>query len=432
MKKSLLSIILIVVLCFLTACSNPTVNDASSIDNSMIISNEEEISSEEIIEEKPTTVLISQKFSPKAEVKSVVLNSGASNTGSVFGYKLFKNAHRENENTLISPISIMYALAMAQNGASGQTLRQFENAFGVDRNTLNVYLKNYLDSATEELKLAQSMWLKPQGNIKDSFLQTNADYFKSDIFSTPMDDTSVAEINKWIEEKTDGEIKEAVDRISPNTQLMLVNATLFNGKWEEPYDDWYVRENDFNNFDGSVSKATFLRSVEYQFLSGDGFTGFYKVYDNERFYFTALLPDENSSLSELISSLDGSDFSEIINNVQNEKVIAEIPEFDIDYKVDLIPILKKMGIKDAFNFSTADFSDMGDIGLYLSQTQHNTSIKLDRYGTKAAASTHAASDSKGPYVPPKEVILNRPFLYAIYDSQAEMPVFIGTVCSLPQ
>lgn len=429
MKKAILSVILAALIFVLSACTGGKVTTVADNASSEVVSNLL-IEDEEPAQEK--TVLLSEDFLPKAKVQKVNLKGGASKTGSFFSYELFKTAYNENENTLISPISIMYALAMAQNGADGETLKQLENALGCDRNTLNAYLKSYLASLDETLSLNQSMWVNHQGEIKDSFLQTNADYFDSEIFSTPMNEASdsLYEMNKWVESKTDGEIKKAVDSIPPNTDIFLINATLFDAKWAKEYDDLQVREGNFYNLDNSVSKPNFLYSSENIYLSGKGFSGFCKPYDGERFYFVALLPDENSTLSSLVSSLDSNDFSELIKNAQSDNVSASIPEFKIDYKLNLIPILEEMGIKDAFDANKADFSDMGDGELYLAKALHSTSIKLDREGTKAAASTAIAGATKGGYTPPKTVYLNRPFLYAIYDSKADMPVFIGTISSL--
>ena len=427
MKKAIISLILVCFIVLGSACRGGETTTVADNDSSKPVSNLL-IENEEPSEEK--TILLSQGFLPKANVQKVSLDSSASKTGSFFSYELVKTAYSEKQNTLISPISIMYALAMAQNGANGQTLKQLENAFGTDRNTLNVYLKSYLAALDENLSLNQSMWVNPQGEIKNSFLQTNADYFDSEIYSTPMDSNSLYDMNKWVENKTDGEIKKAVDSIPPNTDIFLINATLFEAKWQTAYKDLHIREGNFNNIDSTISKPKFLYSTEHTYLSGDGFSGFCKAYDGERFYFTALLPDENSSLSELVSSLDGADFSKLIKNASYENVSAAIPEFQIDCRTDLIPILKKLGIEDAFDADKADFSDMGGGELYLAKALHNASITLDRSGTKAAGSTAIAGATKGGYTQPKIVYLDRPFLYAIYDAQADMPIFIGTVTSL--
>ncbi len=58
----------------------------------------------------------------EAEIKNEVSNKIAD-----FSIELFKNCLSEDENTLISPYSVISALAMVSNGADGETRKQFED-----------------------------------------------------------------------------------------------------------------------------------------------------------------------------------------------------------------------------------------------------------------------------------------------------------------
>lgn len=49
------------------------------------------------------------------------------------------------ENILLSPLSLTAALGMAANGADGGTLTELETFFQTDVDTLNQYMKAYLD-----------------------------------------------------------------------------------------------------------------------------------------------------------------------------------------------------------------------------------------------------------------------------------------------
>lgn len=61
-----------------------------------------------------------------------------------------------------------------------------------------------------------------------------------------------------------------------------------------------------------------------------------------------------------------------------------------------------------------------------------TFIDLDENGTKAAAATLVAMQDNAAFFPEdkKEVILNRPFVYCIVDTETSIPVFIGILNSL--
>ena len=99
-------------------------------------------------------------------------------------------------------------------------------------------------------------------------------------------------------------------------------------------------------------------------------------------------------------------------------------------------MLTVMGMPLAFDEKNADFSGMGtscdDSNLDINRVLHKTYVDENETGTKAAASTvvEMVSEMALEIEEPKEVILNRPFLYAIIEQDSGLPIFIGTVDSL--
>ena len=97
-------------------------------------------------------------------------------------------------------------------------------------------------------------------------------------------------------------------------------------------------------------------------------------------------------------------------------------------------IMTDMGLGSFFDPVGADFSKLGSAqyNLYVSSVIHKTTLTLDDNGTKAAAIT-LVSQNEGAAAPPedlKTVILDRPFVYMIVESQTDIPVFIGTVMTI--
>ena len=60
-----------------------------------------------------------------------------------FAVRLFQQSLEEEENTLLSPLSVISALGMTANGADGETLAQMEQTFGMSLASLNQYLSSY-------------------------------------------------------------------------------------------------------------------------------------------------------------------------------------------------------------------------------------------------------------------------------------------------
>ena len=91
--------------------------------------------------------------------------------------------------------------------------------------------------------------------------------------------------------------------------------------------------------------------------------------------------------------------------------------------------VKSIGAQSAFT-KAADFSNLSDAELYISSIVHKTHIGVSREGTKAAAATEVTLTAKGIIVPDenvKRIVLDRPYLFMIVDTQTSLPVFIGAV-----
>lgn len=87
-------------------------------------------------------------------------------------------------------------------------------------------------------------------------------------------------------------------------------------------------------------------------------------------------------------------------------------------------------MNDAFD-GRADFSAMlkeRPQTFSIDAVIHKTFIDVDELGTEAAAATAIAMFGSAPSYPPKfEMVVDRPFLYAICDSETGTILFMGTV-----
>lgn len=358
-----------------------------------------------------------------------------------FAVRLFRASHESGKNTLISPLSVLCALAMTANGADGETLSQMENVLGMSADELSLYFYSYMQSLSQgekyKLCLANSIWLaeSKQLSIKRDFLQKNADYFGADIYSVPFDEQTLADINNWVGEKTDKMIPNIIDEFPDNIVMYLINALAFDAEWDEVYTEGQVRDGKFTNEDRTSDTVTYMYSTEWLYLEDENAVGFMKPYNDGRYAFVAMLPSEGVGVSEYVNSLDGSALYGLLSSPSSEKVLTSIPKFETDYSADMSEILKNMGIVDAFDGALADFGGISDSdgGIYISRVLHKTHVSVAEQGTRAGASTVVeAPDLAAPIVgdrpsEPKKVYLDRPFVYMIVDLENNIPFFIGTM-----
>jgi len=395
-------------------------------------------------------VLVFNIVSCAVEVKAYDLMEGITPSGaegreaddeftdamSDFAFKLFASSLTENENSLISPLSVMVALAMTANGAAGETLAEMEALLGggMTIEKLNEYLKTYVEGLPSDskykLSLANSIWFRDDVfSVEKDFLQTNANYYKAAAYKAPFDDKLIADVNNWVKENTDGLIDKILESIDPNTVMYLINALVFDAEWENKYEKKDITDNyDFTNINGNVKKVSMMKSLEGRYLILDNATGFAKYYSGGKYSFVALLPDEGVKFYDFIKSLDGKKFAEALKNAEQTEVSAYLPAFEYKYNFMMNEALAALGMPTAFNQDKADFSKLGSGDLYIGSVIHKTYIQVDANGTKAAAVTKVGINLKSaPAEPEKKVILDRPFVYVIVDNTTNLPVFIGTV-----
>lgn len=290
-------------------------------------------------------------------------------------------------------------------------------------------MRAYCDFLTEsdELKIANSVWTDSSAEAKRAFLQKAVDSYSAQLFSAPLSDPKTVEsINSWVKKNTDGMIPKIIEKADRYAVMMLVNAIAFDAKWETPYKRSDIEKLEFTSYFGSKKKTDFMCSTENIYLKDGGTVGFMKPYKNGRFAFAALLPDENTGIDDYVASLSGDKLMKIFSSAKRgNEVNVKMPKFRAEYSAQLIDTLKKMGVKDAFDSKTADFSSLiENRDAYIATVVHKTFIEVDEKGTRAAASTLVGADTMS-LMEPYSVCLNRPFVYMIVDTETNLPLFIG-------
>ncbi len=368
----------------------------------------------------------------KAEAAPV--DPAAAEAAADFTLRLFRAGNETDQNTLFSPLSVLCALSMTANGAKGETLSQMEQTLGLDRERWNACFRAYMEAleSDKSLKLANSVWFTadPRFTVERSFLQTNADYYGADVYQAPFDESTLAEINNWVKEKTDGMIPEILDKIPQEALMYLVNALAFDAKWTKPYTEYAVQEGEFICADGTKRKVKLMYSEEEQYLEHEKAVGFLKPYEGGKYAFAALLPKEGVSIEELLTALDGAALYKLLTKPEYATVQAALPKFETEYGAELSETLKNMGMELPFDGYRADFSGLGSStggNIFIGRVLHKTFLSVDEAGTRAGASTVVEMVDECAPVDLKQVFLDRPFIYLLVDLETGLPFFIGAV-----
>ncbi len=355
-----------------------------------------------------------------------------------FALRLFKESLDADQSTMISPVSVLYALAMTANGAKGETLAQMEAVLGMPISDWNAYLKAYMDALPEgdkyKLHIANSIWLTNSGRfaVVPAFLQANADFYGAGIYRVPLNDETCGDINRWVKDNTDGMVKDILNEIPQDAIMYLVNAMAFDAEWQEIYKETQIRDGVFTTEGGEEQKAEMMHSEEHYYLADENATGFIKHYADAKYAFVALLPKEGMDVADYIATLDGEGVASLLAGAKQTTVQAAMPKFESEYSVEMGEILRRMGMEDAFDGEAADFTGLGTStggNIYINRVLHKTFISVDEKGTKAGAATVVEMTDKAAMKieDVKRVVLDRPFVYMVIDCEANLPLFMGTL-----
>lgn len=77
-----------------------------------------------------------------------------------------------------------------------------------------------------------SLFSSSEMNMSESFTNQSIQFYEAEptrLLETSEENTQM--INSWVANKTNNKIQHLVDSVSPSTQLMLLNAVSFSGKY---------------------------------------------------------------------------------------------------------------------------------------------------------------------------------------------------------
>lgn len=428
------------------ACAKKTVSPQDGIPASAAPSGPDEDAASEALPDPEIGPFTAEDISVKASAEKIPereIDSRFISSQMRFSLDLFRRiaAQSGSENVVCSPLSVSLALAMTANGAEGKTREEMERVLGggIPLEELNEYLYHYARMLTSgedfKMRIANSVWFdKERLSVKEPFLQSVADYYGADVYRAVFDESIVGNVNAWVSENTDGKIPYILHEYNPYTVMYLVNALSFDAEWSEIYTEQSVVKGVFTTAGGEKREVEMMLSTEH-YIGDSGADGFVKAYKGYRYSFAALLPKENVDILSYISSLTPETFLRTLSEQGNESAVVSLPKFQCKSAkgaASLKDMLISMGMPQAFQSETADFSGIGQClfgdRLYISDVMHNAMIRVDEKGTSAGAATSVAMNGGG--VPTKEVILDRPFVFAVIDNETMLPVFIGAVMDI--
>jgi serpin B len=365
-----------------------------------------------------------------------------------FALDLYQTLRSRDGNLIYSPYSISLALAMTYAGARGETESQMaqtlhflpQNELHAALNALDLELATRgeaqgQDETSLQLNIANAVWAEQTFPFLKEYLDVLAQNYGAGIRLADFRNEHEAvrkEINGWVSDTTNDKIQDLLPEgvLNPSTKMVLVNAIYFKADWLAQFDPNDTYDTPFHLLDGSDTQVKMMSQSLFgiPYIQGDGYQAVELSYEGGTAAMDIIVPDEGK-FSEFESTLDAQKLNDILTSMQPSGGLGlGLPKFNFTADFDLKDILASMGMTDAFEPDSADFSGMtGGRDLYIDNVLHKAFVAVDEKGTEAAAATAVIMAPTSAILPDVSLIIDRPFIFVIRDLPSGQILFVGRV-----
>jgi serine protease inhibitor len=367
-----------------------------------------------------------------------------------FGFRLLGAVQKKapTDNVVLSPVSAALDLAMALNGATGETRQQMLAALSLGGsdigaiNTANAQLIKVIRTPTNSvtLSVADSLWVDNRRvMLRPDYVKRMQEAYDAEIDALDFSDPgAAARINGWASKQTQGRIPKVIDRIDPADLALLLNAVYFKGQWTHKFDKAQTQQRDFTLASGAVKPvARMAQSGHFDYFETPDLQAIRLPFGTGDLVMEILLPAKSSSLSALEAQLTPEHWTAWRTQHSSRSGRIELPRFELKSSYHLNEPLQALGMVRAFHASGPDAAQLtemlspqqGNAGhFFISSVLQSTYWKVDEEGSEAAAVTTigvraALMRPEQPF----QMIVDRPFFCAIEDRRSGALLFVGAI-----
>jgi serpin B len=368
-----------------------------------------------------------------------------------FALDFYQAVRPTSGNVVYSPYSISLAFAMTYGGARGKTATrmadvlhypmpgdQFHpafNALDLDLAGRPEQVPNVEADERFQLSIANSLWGQDGWPFLQEYLDLLAVNYGAgmrlvDFKGAP--ENARKQINDWVSDQTGDRIKDIIPpgTIDPLTRLVLANAIYFKATWEYEFDANKTSGEPFILLDGesvSVPMMKMKTGKNLTYAAGEGWQAVSLPYKGGLTEMVVIVPDAGNFVT-FESSLTADRYTRILAALQPQDVTISMPKYTFETQFGLKEILSGMGMQEAFDSNTADFSGIdGQKDLVISEAIHKAFIAVDEKGTEAAAATVIIMGMTALPMEGIKLTIDRPFFFFIRDVPSGTILFMGRV-----
>ncbi|MEO2152117.1 MAG: serpin family protein, partial [Thermococcus sp.] len=358
----------------------------------------------------------------------------------LFALALYSQLAKGNGNLFLSPYSIHTALAMAYEGARGQTAEEMAKVLHLPESRV-VRLAGFRKLITDlnpkegpyELKTANALWVLEGYSIRKDYIGAVRKYYLGEVRSVDFmrdPEGAASAINGWVSEQTNGKIRDIVSPMAlRDARLVITNAIYFKGEWVHKFDPELTKNETFFTPKGTVEVPMMHTKGVFNYTENDLIQAVELPYRGGRLSMLVLLPRARDGYRGLEKCISPDYLLSLLANLSPANVSIALPKFEFRTEYKLSGVLSAMGMESAFSEEKANFSGITDAErLFISEVVHKAYIKVAENGTEAAAATGIIIvGTSMPVEEPKyiEFRADHPFIFVIVDKETKEVLFMG-------
>ncbi len=333
-------------------------------------------------------------------------------------------AYQPKGNVILSPYSAGVAFSMLNDGARGTTHDGLRKAL-----RYSSYYGDFMDcDSLNIVKSANSVWLN-KGFVADkNYISRLENGYNAQTFAADKGDPFTAEaVNTWCALNTEGLIQEILDQIPADVRMMLLNALYFKAAWVYPFDPQVTTEGTFYGESGQTQVKYMQTQARFEYVEFPGYKVVSLPYKNWKYAMMIVLPDD---IDAAVEDLTADKYNYLFAHLDKDaKVRVVLPRFKLETTKVLNDLFSSMGAGQAFT-SAADFSGITGEPIFVSKALQKCVLEVNEEGSEAAAVTAILMGRTAVPERVEEIIVNKPFFFAIYNPRTREILFEGKIADI--
>lgn len=372
-------------------------------------------------------------------------------------------ASDEPGGAVVSPASLVVALAMLAEGASGASAATFDQVLGASGdartdavNALSAALARWegdpsLVAAkhppeTPMVHLANQVVVDDDQTIAEPYLDRLVTGYGAGVLVTDLSSgAGKKDLDAWVAKNTGGLVEESAIQPASDLVLVLQNAIALAARWSTQFEANLTHDAPFTLPDGDrVDVPTMHQNSWYAYAELDGWRALRLEYAPSSadagnpaagLHADVMLPPEGSSAAADPATADPATVAALTAALDAAEPGTDadlaLPKLDMTTKVNLLASLQAMGLGHLLTPETAGLD-----GLlvdppgppYVGQAWQQAVLQVDEEGTRAAAVTELGMMAGSARVEqPIQFVVDRPYLFVVGDSDTGWPLFLASV-----